>query len=496
MKPQRIVFWIMAFFIGGIFIGLNFRESFSYEKGSSMDRFFQYLQDEYVDTLDITALQQEAMDYILSGLDPHSVIIPAEDEQQIAESMQGSFSGVGVEFTIHEDTLVFVHIMEGGPAESYGLMAGDRIYAIDGDTIVGPGISNDKVVKKIKGPVGTYVTFDIIRNGLHITAAVQRDFIPLKSVNGTRMYGPMGYTKIERFAESTTEELESALSELSNQNMRGLIIDLRDNPGGYLHEAVDIADLFLDEGKVIVSTKYKDGRTQIAEAKGGDGYEDLPIHIILNGQSASASEVLSGALQDHDRATIYGSTSFGKGLVQEDKLLPDGSTVRLTVAYYYTPSGRSIQKPYDGADLPGEMEGLIFQSDSGKVLRTIGGIEPDVEVVNDTTRSYFWGFSFGTIDDFAFQWVDDHRESIALWEYERYFDMVIVNDGMIYEFLDYGGYGLMLEDLPSDQLSDLELMLKAAIAKNIWGFDAYTAMLLDEDPILKEVIKKSTGTLE
>ena len=496
MKPQRIVFWTMAFFIGGIFIGLNFRESFSYEKGSSMDRFFQYLQDEYVDTLDITALQQEAMDYILSGLDPHSVIIPAEDEQQIAESMQGSFSGVGVEFTIHEDTLVFVHIMEGGPAESYGLMAGDRIYAIDGDTIVGPGISNDKVVKKIKGPVGTYVTFDIIRNGLHITAAVQRDFIPLKSVNGTRMYGPMGYTKIERFAESTTEELESALSELSNQNMRGLIIDLRDNPGGYLHEAVDIADLFLDEGKVIVSTKYKDGRTQIAEAKGGDGYEDLPIHIILNGQSASASEVLSGALQDHDRATIYGSTSFGKGLVQEDKLLPDGSTVRLTVAYYYTPSGRSIQKPYDGADLPGEMEGLIFQSDSGKVLRTIGGIEPDVEVVNDTTRSYFWGFSFGTIDDFAFQWVDDHRESIALWEYERYFDMVIVNDGMIYEFLDYGGYGLMLEDLPSDQLSDLELMLKAAIAKNIWGFDAYTAMLLDEDPILKEVIKKSTGTLE
>ena len=496
MKPQRVVLWITAFFVAGISIGLSFRESVSFNRGSSMDRFFQYLQDEYVDTLDIPALQQEAMDYILSGLDPHSVLIPVEDEQQIAERMQGSFSGVGVEFTIYEDTLVFVHIMEGGPAESYGLMAGDRIYAIDGDTIVGPDLTNDVVTNKIKGPVDTYVVFSIMRDGLPITAAVQRDFIPLNSVSGTRMYGPMGYTKIERFAESTTEELEVALAKLSEQNMRGLILDLRDNPGGYLHEAVDIADLFLDEGKVIVSTKYKDGRTQIAEATGGDGYEDLPIHIILNGQSASASEVLSGALQDHDRATIYGSTSFGKGLVQEDKLLPDGSTVRLTVAYYYTPSGRSIQKPYDGADLPGEMEGQIFQSDSGKVLRTIGGIEPDVEVVNDTTRSYFWGFSFGTIDDFALQWVDDHRESIALWEYERYFDMVIVNDGMIYEFLDYGGYGLMLEDLPSDQLSDLELMLKAAIAKNIWGFDAYTAMLLDEDPILKEVVKKSTGTLE
>jgi len=485
VKPQRLVLWITAFFVAGISIGLSFRESISFNRGSSMDRFFQYLQDEYVDTLDIPALQEEAMDYILSGLDPHSVFIPVEDEQQIAERMQGSFSGVGVEFTIYEDTLVFVHIMEGGPAESYGLMAGDRIYAIDGDTIVGPDLTNDVVTNKIKGPVDTYVVFSIMRDGMSITAAVQRDFIPLKSVSGTRMYGPMGYTKIERFAESTTEELEAALAKLSEQNMRGLILDLRDNPGGYLHE-----------GKVIGSTKYKDGRTQTAESTGGDGYEDLPVHIILNGQSASASEVLSGALQDHDRATIYGSTSFGKGLVQEDKLLPDGSTVRLTVAYYYTPSGRSIQKPYDGADLPGEMEGLIFQSDSGKVLRTIGGIEPDVEVVNDTTGSYFWGFSFGTIDDFAFQWVDNHRESIALWEYERYFDMVIVNDGMIYEFLDYGGYGLMLEDLPSDQLSDLELMLKAAIAKNIWGFDAYTAMLLDEDLILKEVVKKSTGTLE
>jgi len=485
-----------AFFVAGISIGLSFRDSVSFNRGSSMDRFFQYLQDEYVDTLDILMLQQEAMDYILSGLDPHSVLIPIEDELEIAERMQGSFSGVGVEFTIYEDTLVFVHIMEDGPAESYGLMPGDRIYAIDDDTIVGPELTNDVVTSKIKGPVNTYVVFHIMRDGMPITAAVQRDFIPLKSVSATQMYGPMGYTKIERFAESTTEELEAALSRLSKQNMRGLILDLRDNPGGYLHEAVNIADLFLEAGKVIVSTKYKDGRTQVTEATKGDGYEDLPVHVILNGQSASASEVLSGALQDHDRATIYGTTSFGKGLVQEDKLLPDGSTIRLTVAYYYTPSGRSIQKPYDGADLPGEMEGLIFQSDSGKVLSTIGGIEPDVEVANDTTRSYFWGFSFGTIDDFAFQWVDDHRESIALWEYERYFDMAIVNEGMINEFLDYGGYGLILEDLPADQLSDLQLMLKSVIAKNIWGYDAYTTMLLDEDPVLKEVVKISTGTLQ
>jgi carboxyl-terminal processing protease len=496
VKPQRIVLWITAFFLVGIFVGLSFRESISGSKGSSMDQFFQYLQDEYVDTLDIAKLQQQAMDYILSGLDPHSVLIPVEDEQQIAERMQGSFSGVGVEFTIYEDTLVFVYIMEGGPAESYGLKAGDRIYAIDGDTIVGEGLTNEFVTQKIKGPVNTYVTFDIIRDGLPLVAAVQRDFIPLNSVSGAQMYGSMGYVKVDRFAESTTEELQEALAKLDDQGMRGLILDLRDNPGGYLHEAVEIADLFLDGNKTIVSTKYKDGRTIVAESKRGDKYEDLPLHIILNDQSASASEVLSGALQDHDRATIYGTTSFGKGLVQEDKQLPDGSTIRLTVAYYYTPSGRSIQKPYAGADLPGEMEGLVFQSDSGKILSSVGGIEPDIELSNDTVGSYYWGFSFGTIDDFAFQWVDARRKKIGTWEYEDFFNKKVVDDELISEFLKYGGYGLYIEDLPMDQLTELRLMTKAAIAKNIWGFDAYVSMLLNEDPVLKEVIKLSSGTLQ
>jgi len=332
LRPQRIIIWVTAFFVVGIWVGLNFREAVYIENGSTLDRFFRYLENEYVDTLDIPALEQDAMDYILSNLDPHSVLIPQENETEISERMQGSFSGVGVEFTIYKDTLVFVHIMEGGPAEDYGLQAGDRIYAIDDDTIVGPDLTNALVTEKIKGPIDTYVVFKIKRDGLLLTAAVQRGLIPLESVTGTRMFGPIGYTRIERFAESTYEELEAALEELSAQGMRSLVLDLRDNPGGYLHEAVDIADLFLEEGKTIVSTKYKNGRTNISEATSEGGYEDLPLHIILNGQSASASEVVSGALQDHDRATIYGSTSFGKGLVQEDKVLPDGSTVRLTVA--------------------------------------------------------------------------------------------------------------------------------------------------------------------
>jgi len=496
VKPQRIILWITAFFVAGISIGLNFRSSMDMTGRSSMDQFFQYLKDEYVDTLDIAELQQNAMDHILNSLDPHSVIIPRDQGQEVAERMQGSFSGVGVEFTIYKDTLVFVHIIEGGPAESFGLKAGDRIYAIDGDTIVGPDLTNDVVISKIKGPISTYVDFSIMRDGKSISASVERDLVPLNSVSNTRMFGPIGYTKIDRFAESTTEELKSALRRLSQQNMRSLILDLRDNPGGYLHEAIDIADLFLDEGKIIVSTKYKDGRTEVVRAKAGDGYEDIAVHIILNGLSASASEVFSGALQDHDRATIYGTTSFGKGLVQEDKALPNGDIVRLTVAYYYTPSGRSIQKPYVGTDLTNEMEGLVFQSDSGKVLRSIGGIEPDVELLNDTSRTYYWDFSFGTMDDFAFQWVDNHRIEIAGLEFNSYLAMDFIDDKTVDEFLEYGGYGLVVEDLPKDQYSNLKVMLKAMIAKNIWGFDAYNSTLLKEDPLLKEVLRMALGTLE
>ena len=206
--------------------------------------------------------------------------------------------------------------------------------------------------------------------------------------------------------------------------------------------------------------------------------------------------MVSGALQDHDRATIYGSTSFGKGLVQEDKVLPDGSTVRLTVAYYYTPSGRSIQKPYDGADLPGEMEGLVFTSDSGKVLATSGGIEPDVPVVNDTTQAYYWGFSFGTIDDFAFEWIDGRRSIIQRWDKADFIQNHVISDELLYEFLDYGGYGIILDDLSMNEIEELQLLLKSALAKNIWGFDAYRLVLQEQDPILNEVVRQASGSLQ
>jgi carboxyl-terminal processing protease len=495
MKRDSVVLWVFGFLIFGVWIGLQFRTDVKQDR-SKLDQFFRYLEYEYVDTLDIDGLMDDAMDHILGSLDPHSAFIPAEDSEYIAQRMQGNFSGIGVEFRIHEDTLVFVSIMRNSPAASYGLLAGDRIITIDGDTVVGPQLTNDEVTSRIKGEEGTYVTFGIMREGLYLTAAVQRGIIPLESVVSTQMLGSLGYVRMERFAETTHDELLVALDRLDSLNMRGLILDLRGNPGGYLHEAVAIADEFLSEDKSIVITKYGDGKTHTSKASGGQRYEDLPLHIIIDGSSASASEVVTGALQDHDRATVYGTTSFGKGLVQEDKILSDGSKVRLTVAYYYTPSGRSIQKPYEGADLPGQMEGTVFTSDSGKVLLASGGIEPDIYLSADSSNSYYWSMSFGTMDAFAFDQIDAQRSDYELWTFERFVTDFELSDMQLYSFLEYGSYGLTLEDLSSTDMDEIRFLLKAAYAKNIWGFDAYRNVLRTDDVVLKEVVRAASTTLK
>lgn len=495
MKRDSVVLWVFGFLIFGVWIGLQFRTDVKQDR-SKLDQFFRYLEYEYVDTLDIDGLMDDAMDHILSSLDPHSAFIPAEDSEYIAQRMQGNFSGIGVEFRIHEDTLVFVSIMRNSPAASYGLLAGDRIITIDGDTVVGPQLTNDEVTSRIKGEEGTYVTFGIMRDGLYLTAAVQRGIIPLESVVSTQMLGSLGYVRMERFAETTHDELLVALDRLDSLNMRGLILDLRGNPGGYLHEAVAIADEFLSEDKSIVITKYGDGKTHTSKATEGQRYEDLPLHIIIDGSSASASEVVTGALQDHDRATVYGTTSFGKGLVQEDKILSDGSKVRLTVAYYYTPSGRSIQKPYEGADLPGQMEGTVFMSDSGKVLLASGGIEPDIYLSADSSNSYYWSMSFGTMDAFAFDQIDAQRSDYELWTFERFVTDFELSDMQLYSFLEYGSYGLTLEDLSSTDMDEIRFLLKAAYAKNIWGFDAYRNVLRTDDVVLKEVVRAASITLK
>lgn len=481
MKKENVVLWVAAFLLVGVWIGSKFSQTPT--EGDKMSQFFRYLEQEYIEELDLDSLQAETMDHILSSLDPHSTYIPLDEGAAMAERMQGNFSGIGVEFVIKNDTLVFVHVISTGPANSSGIRAGDRVFAIDSDTIVGPSLTNDVVTSKIKGRRGTTVNLSINRQGEMLEIAVQRDLVPIESVMHLPVDSGIGYVKIDRFAETTHDEFVAHLDYLVATGMNELIIDLRDNPGGYLHESVAMADEFLVEEQNIVTTKYKDGSINTSKAKSGNRFEALPVHILINENSASASEVFTGALQDHDRATVYGNTSFGKGLVQEDKVLADGSKVRLTVAYYFTPSGRSIQKPYREGQIINEG---TFISDTGRILYSQGGIEPDVELRNDSA-SYFWTFSYGTIDAFGFDYADSHRSNLEALNFSNYYDDFEITEKVLKSFLEFGGYGIYQEDLSVVDRKELSLLLKAAIARNHWGFDAYRKILLKEDAVLAQV---------
>ncbi len=481
MKRESFIIWLGVFLLIGLWIGSKFGHSIP-EK-DKMAQFFKYLKNEYIEDIELDSLENQAIDYILSSLDPHSSYIPPEQGVVMAERMEGVFSGIGVEFTVKNDTLVFINIIQSGPAYDSGVQSGDRVFAIDGDTIVGDELNNEVVTSKIKGKRGTKVQLDIKRKKKLLTIELTRDLVPIESVIHLETEDSIGYLKVDRFSETTYNEFLGHLEQLSAEGMNKLIVDLRDNPGGYLHEAVAMADEFLEKGKLIVTTRYRNGSIHNVKAKSGDRYESIPIHIIINENSASASEVFTGALQDNDRATVYGKTSFGKGLVQEDKILGDGSKVRLTVAYYYTPSGRSIQKPYKADQV---FNKGVFLSDTGRVLYSQGGIEPDIELHNDSV-SYFWTFSFGTIDAFGFEFADSTRESFQQLTLPTFLSSFTIPDKILLLFLEFGGYGLSLEDLGASDRKELKLLLKAGIAKNLWGFDAYRKVVLLGDPIIEKV---------
>jgi len=284
LKRENVILWVAFFLLFGVWIGSKFGEA--PPAGDKMSQFFDYLKEEYVEELDVDSLQAEAMDHILSSLDPHSTYIPLDEGAAMAERMQGGFSGIGVEFAIKKDTLVFVHVMKPGPADASGILSGDRVYAIDKDTIVGASLTNDIVTSKIKGRRGTSVSLEVIRGKEQLSFEVQRDLVPIESVLHLPVEDGVGYLKIDRFAETTHDEFVAHLDYLSATGMEELIIDLRDNPGGYLHESVAMADEFLGDNKNIVTTKYKDGSTNTSTAKSGNRFEELPVHILINENSA------------------------------------------------------------------------------------------------------------------------------------------------------------------------------------------------------------------
>ena len=446
MKPQksnRLMPLLMAFCVVlGIMIGTFYANHFSGNRlniinsGSNrINNLLHIIDDQYVDAVNIDSLVDKAIPQILADLDPHSVYISARDVQQVNDDLKGSFSGVGIEFVIREDTIHIQGVIKNGPAEQAGILAGDKIVSVDGKPFVGKEVTNEEAMHRLKGPKDTKVKIGIIRYGHKGVKnfTITRGDIPQKSISAVYMLDEnTGYIKIKNFGENTYPELLISLAQLSQEGFNNLVIDLRDNTGGYLQSAVQIANEFLPKNKLIVYTQGRKSPREDYKSDGRGSYQNIPLVVLINESSASASEIFAGAMQDNDRATIIGRRSFGKGLVQKPIEFPDKSVVRLTVARYYTPSGRCIQKPYStGNDKTYEDDivsrykhGEFFSQDSikhtgpayhtslGRTVYGGGGITPDIFVPEDTldVTSYYKEASMsGLILQFAFVYTDDNR---------------------------------------------------------------------------------------
>ncbi|MDE6404001.1 MAG: S41 family peptidase [Muribaculaceae bacterium] len=400
---------------------------------------FDMIDAEYVDDVDLDSLVEKTLPSLLSNLDPHSVYIPAESLKAVNEDLDGSFSGVGISFTIQNDTVTVIEVISGGPAEKVGVMAGDRIVTIDGDPFTGPSIDNDRVMKTLRGEKGSTVTLGIRRNSSSkpLTYEVTRGDIPVTSIDASYMLADdIGYIKVNKFGRTTYNEFYQAMSALKREGATDYVIDLRGNGGGFMEMAVLMANEFLPRGSMIVYTRGRDGRnSQLNVADGSGSFQDAGVTVLLDEFSASASEIFAGAMQDNDRGVIIGRRSFGKGLVQTQTTLPDSSAIRLTISRYYTPSGRCIQKDYSNLDEynkdilnrydRGEAfsvdsikldKSLIYNTIGGRTVYGGGGIMPDIFVPNDTTgiTSYFLKVrNAGLFQKWAFEYADKHREQLA-----------------------------------------------------------------------------------
>lgn len=449
-KKNRFMPLLMAIsVVVGIVIGSFYANHFSGNRltvinnGSNrLNNLLRIIDDQYVDKVDIDSLVESAIPQILAELDPHSVYISAKDVQATNDDLKGSFSGVGVEFTIREDTIHVQNVIKNGPAEKAGLLAGDKIVYVDGKKFVGKVVTNEEAMHRLKGPQGSKVKIGVARYGNPkiITYEVTRGEIPTKTITAAYMLDDnTGYIKVKNFGEKTYPELLIALASLQQQGFSNLVIDLRDNTGGYLQSAVQMANEFLPNKKLIVYTEGRKSPRKEYRSDGHGAYQNMPLVVLINEGSASSSEIFAGAMQDNDRATIIGRRSFGKGLVQQQIPFPDGSMIRLTIARYFTPSGRCIQKPYThGEDASYEQDlisryehGEFFSQDSikhtgkpyhtgnGRVVYGGGGITPDIFVPEDTsdvTSYYKKAAMSGLILQFAFNYTDNNRQKMKAFK--------------------------------------------------------------------------------
>ena len=530
MEKRSYRVLLLPFFMGltvaaGILIGYFL--SGSAEHTSSDDRgklsdakvndILNYILDEYVDTLDATELEDEAISALLSRLDPHSSYIPATEFAQVNEQMEGNFDGIGVEFNIQKDTIMVVAAISGGPSEALGIQSGDRIVEIEGKQVAGVNITNEDVMKKLRGKKGTRVKVGIYRPGSgksRLYYTIKRDKIPIYSLDAALMVDSQtGYIKISRFSATTFEEYLKAFEKLKNSGMQQMILDLRDNPGGYLNAAVDLCDEFLPNNHKIVYTEGKARKRENYDATSFGDFEKGKLVVLIDEGSASASEIVSGAIQDNDRGWIIGTRSFGKGLVQEEVQFEDGSALRLTVARYYTPSGRCIQRNYsNGSDayykevierMRGtssdmkEKQGpdsLVFKTKSGRIVYGGGGITPDIEVDADTSSysAYLAEIvSNGLINKFAFDLVDKSRKDF-LKEYvnEKNFAARFDASPYLSNFYEFCKRNGIAPDQKAIQKSSklMKQQLESLVGRALFGNDGYFAVRIKYDNVIAKAI--------
>jgi len=529
----------MPIFIGfAIVIGIFIGSTFNYKNQSvlfssntneaKIKRLINYIQYDYVDKVNTDSLLDDAITNMLVKLDPHSVYIPKEELKRVTESMEGKFVGIGVSFLMHEDSVVVTGVIKGGPSEKAGIQEGDRIIIAGKDTLFGKSIIakanldekeigtilgsrkiSDAVMKSLKGEPETTVNIFVYRRSVDeiLQIPIARGEVSIKSVSSYYMINEtLGYINIDRFARTTYDEFKIGLDELISKGMTSLVLDLRGNPGGFMDIANSIIDEFLEDGKLIVFTKNKNGDVDRSFATSYGDFENGKVYVLIDQNSASASEIVAGALQDNDKGVIVGRRSFGKGLVQQEMDLGDGSAVRLTTSRYYTPTGRSIQKPYSKNDTKkynndyierihnGELiykdsikmdDHLKYTTPKGKVVYGGGGIVPDVFVSIDTINK-FSNRLFGGLNDFVFKYVDNHRTEMSTWKLNDFINEFDKDDKIFNQYLDQLNLNSPISQKTSENLNSY---LKAIIARNLFEETGYFMITHKKDPMILKVLE-------
>lgn len=523
-NTRFIPFLLAICLIAGIAIGTFYANHFSGNKlgiintsSNKLNALLRIIDDQYVDTVNMGELVEEAMPQILSELDPHSSYIPAKDLEAVNADLKGSFSGIGIQFTIQNDTIHVNSVIQGGPSEKVGLMAGDRIVEVDDSAFVGKIVTNSEAMKRLKGEKGSKVKLGVYRPGekdlLHFT--VIRGNIPVKSIDAAYMINEkVGYIKVNKFGETTYPELLIALAKLNQKNCEGLIVDLRGNTGGYIAAAIQMVNEFLPNNRLIVYTQGRKSPREDYNSNGTGSNQKMPLVVLVDEGSASASEIFAGAIQDNDRGTIVGRRSFGKGLVQQPIEFSDGSAIRLTIARYYTPSGRCIQKPYEkGKESEYELDlltryehGEFFSADSikqdetevyhtrlGRPVYGGGGIMPDIFVPQDTTgmTSYFrMAANRGLIIRYTFDYTDQNRSTLQKYDTPEKMEAYLKGQNLLNKFAAWAEKkGLKRRNnlmMKSRRL--FEMSLYGNIIYNMLGMEAYVEYLNESDKtVLKAV---------